>query len=95
MSAVLEFEDQTGERVVSLNEKNVIGRGDDCSIRVQSATISRRHGELNFEEGRWMVADLNSASGTWVDRMQIKGSCELKDGQAFKMGTVTFVLRLT
>ena len=96
MSApVLEFADQSGKRVVSLKEQNVIGRGEDCSVCVRSSTMGRQHGELNFENGRWMLADLNSASGTWVDARQLRASCELRDGQTFKMGNVEFALRLT
>ncbi|MBL8940705.1 MAG: FHA domain-containing protein [Archangium sp.] len=96
MSApVVEFADQSGKRVVPLKEQNGIGRNDDCSVAVKSPTMSRRHGELNFENGRWMLSDLGSASGTWVDGKQIKPSCELHDGQTFRMGNVDFVLRLT
>ena len=96
MSApVLDFADQNGKRSVTLKEQNDIGRNDDCSISVKSPTMSRRHGELNFENGRWMISDLGSASGTWVDGKQIKTSCELRDGQTFRMGNVEFVLRAT
>lgn len=96
MSApVLEFADQSGKRVVSLKEQNVIGRGEDCSVCVRSSTMGRQHGALNFENGRWMLSDLNSASGTWVDARQLRASCELRDGQTFKMGNVEFALRLT
>lgn len=94
-SAVLEFHDQSGKREVPLKEQNVIGRDDDCSVAVKSPTMSRRHGELTFENGRWMLSDLGSASGTWVDGKQIKPSCELHDGQTFRMVNVDFVLRLT
>ncbi len=96
MSApVLEFADQSGKRAVTLKEQNIIGRGEDCSVCVRSSMMGRRHGQLNFENGRWMLSDLGSASGTWVDGKQIKPSCELHDGQMFRMGNVDFVLRLT
>ena len=95
MPPSLEFEDQSGKRVVPLREQNVIGRSELCVICVKSPTMSRKHGELKVEAGRWMLADLGSGSGTWVDGRQLKPSGELRDGQAFKMGNVEFVLRLT
>ncbi len=45
----------------------VIGRDDAADVRFPVSAVSRRHAELRFERGRWVVADLESRNGTLVD----------------------------
>ena len=45
----------------------VIGRSSACQIVLGDDTVSRRHAELRFEDGRWLLRDLGSSNGTWVN----------------------------
>ncbi|MBN2582341.1 MAG: FHA domain-containing protein [Planctomycetes bacterium] len=45
----------------------VLGRDDDCDIRVNSDAVSRRHCELAPMGSNWRVRDLGSANGTVLD----------------------------
>src|SRR4051812_28037071 len=45
----------------------LIGRGDDCDVVVQSTEVSRRHAELRREGPIWIVRDLQSRNGVFVD----------------------------
>ena len=40
--------------------KRVIGRHDQCDVRLGSDNVSRFHAQLTFEQGRWRIADLKS-----------------------------------
>src|SRR5205085_4566809 len=47
-----------------------IGRGDDCDIRFDAhrdTRVSNHHAEIRFEEGRYLVVDVGSSNGTFVN----------------------------
>jgi hypothetical protein len=45
----------------------LIGRSSSCQIVLGDDTVSRRHAELRFDEGRWLLRDLGSSNGTYVN----------------------------
>ncbi|MCH8990567.1 MAG: FHA domain-containing protein, partial [Acidobacteria bacterium] len=47
-------------------EPSIIGRTSD-QIQLSDNGASRRHAELRFENGVWMLSDLNSSNGTYVN----------------------------
>jgi peptidoglycan lytic transglycosylase D len=52
-----------------------IGRGDDCDIRFDShrdTRVSNHHAEIRFEEGRYLVVDVGSTNGTFVNGKLIR-----------------------
>jgi hypothetical protein len=44
-----------------------IGRSDDCEVCVDDDHVSRNHAEVRFENGAWLICDLNSTNGLYVD----------------------------
>lgn len=48
-------------------ERVLIGRDETADIRLPVSAVSRRHAELRFERGRWLLTDLGSRNGTLVD----------------------------
>lgn len=65
-----------------------IGRERNNEISLRDARISRTHAELTFERGFYVIRDLGSANGTWVNGKQIKVA-PLTDGAVVKMGAST------
>lgn len=49
----------------------LIGRAEDCDIRIKSSSISRHHCAIEIDDGDWVVRDLGSTLGTNVDGVQI------------------------
>lgn len=43
-----------------------IGRATDCTIRSNRKSVSRRHAEFHYSNGRFEVIDLNSSNGTYI-----------------------------
>lgn len=43
-----------------------IGRATDCTIRSNRKSVSRRHAEFHYSNGRYEVIDLNSSNGTYL-----------------------------
>lgn len=48
-----------------------IGREPGCAVRLEDASVSRRHARLRPEKGRWHVQDLESGNGTMLDDVRI------------------------
>lgn len=65
-----------------------IGRGELADVRLDDATVSRRHAELRPELGAWMVIDLGSANGVLVNDERIAAPRRLVDGDRVGIGQV-------
>lgn len=54
-----------------LRDATLIGRGADCPIRVDDPMVALHHAEVRLVDGRWLVADLGSRTGTFVGGLRI------------------------
>ena len=52
-------------------ERIVIGRDPSCDITIDSPQVSRQHAELTRRGQGWLVRDLGSSNGTWIDGRRI------------------------
>ena len=85
-----------GDRELPLSEgENVIGRHPACEVRVDRASVSRRHARLRVAGGIAVLVDLESKNGTFLNGERIRGEAALADGDVIGLGTtlVTFVTR--
>jgi hypothetical protein len=69
----------------------VIGRSRDCEVCVHDILLSRRHCQIEPAGPNWVVSDLMSKNGTFLNGQEI-GRHMLGDGEALRMGKtiVTF-----
>ncbi len=67
-----------------VTDRTVIGRGRHCDIRLNTSQVSRRHAVIRFDGTRYIVEDLSSRSGTFVNRKKIR-SAVLHDGDAIQI----------
>jgi two-component system NtrC family sensor kinase len=79
-----------GRTLKTQDEVVLIGRGSD-QIPLTDQTISRRHAELRLENGAWMLVDLNSANGTYVNGVRIEKPLRLKHGDQIRLGSTLLV----
>lgn len=56
----------------------VIGRRSDCQIFVPDMRVSRQHARLWKDGEGWMLEDLGSNNGTYVNGARVQGSSPLK-----------------
>jgi diguanylate cyclase (GGDEF)-like protein len=62
-----------------------IGRGDDCTFAVPGDQVSRKHASIHRILGKYVVADLGSTNGTFVNGERIEQQ-SLKDGDQIRVG---------
>ena len=63
-----------------------IGRDSSNEIPVNDAEISRRHSRLSFKGGKYVVEDLGSTNGTFVNGQRLTGPHVLKSGEVISLG---------
>ena len=71
----------------------VIGRRQDCDLCIPLMVISRRHCELNQDQGQFKIRDLGSRNGTFVNGTQVKES-ELNPGDKVNIGPISFAVQI-
>lgn len=55
------------------NETTLIGRGEDCGVRLPSPEVSRHHAVLErIDGGGFRIRDLQSRNGTWIRNQAIE-----------------------
>lgn len=64
----------------------LIGRESD-QIALSDQTISRRHAELRAENGGWILEDLQSANGTYINGVRLRQPVRLKHGDQIRVGS--------
>jgi len=83
-----------GEREVRLTEgENLIGRGTDVPLHVDSMEVSRHHARILVAGGRAVLEDLGSMNGTALRGQRIKGPTELSDRDVIVIGGISLVFR--
>ncbi len=77
---VLKYNDVELQRFTLTNERCLIGRAKDCDVQIAERRLSRRHCEIIRDSSGFVLQDLGSQNGTYVNRKRIQGSHGLKHG---------------
>lgn len=72
-----------------------IGRGPESGVQVSVESVSRRHARLQRVNGAWLLSDLKSSNGTFVNGEPVTEPRVLRDGDILTFGKVTFTFRTT
>ena len=73
----------------------VIGRAPEAELRVQHASVSRRHATIRCEDGTARIADLGSHNGTRVNGELVRDSRMLASGDVATVGDVVLVVHFS
>lgn len=72
------------------NEPALIGRSSD-QIHLTDHGASRRHAEIRPANGSWVLVDLNSSNGTYLNGQRVISPITLKHGDQIKVGSTVLV----
>jgi pSer/pThr/pTyr-binding forkhead associated (FHA) protein len=74
----------------------IIGRAEDCNLRLPNRFVSRHHCELlvNGRDHVVRVRDLGSQNGTFVNDGPVVDDCELKNGDRLVVGCIPFEVHI-
>lgn len=63
-----------------------IGRDSTNEIVINDAEVSRRHARLTFQGGKYVLEDLGSTNGTFVNGQRLAGPRVLRTGEVVSFG---------
>jgi diguanylate cyclase (GGDEF)-like protein len=80
---------EAGRRFFLDGEELIIGRSSDADIQVDRDSVSRRHARISRAADGWVVCDLQSTNGSYVNDMPIREH-KLVGGDRVKIGNAVF-----
>jgi pSer/pThr/pTyr-binding forkhead associated (FHA) protein len=89
---VVEPAGQAG-RSYPLDNEASIGRAAGCQITLDDTYASQIHARVFAREGQWLVEDLGSTNGTWLNRHKVSGPMVLQRGDRLQIGNTVMELR--
>jgi predicted component of type VI protein secretion system len=63
-----------------------IGRGDSMDVLIDNVSVSRRHAEIREENGTWLLRDLGSSNGTFLNGQRVNADQPLRPGDEISLG---------
>ena len=82
------IDQETGRSYPVTTQRTAIGRERvPGGIVLHDPNVSRRHAEIVYDNGEWVIHDLNSTNGTLVNDIDVE-ACSLRDGDIVTIGLV-------
>jgi hypothetical protein len=61
------LKEESGARILILEAETLVGRRESCMLSIGDGCVSSVHASIRWSESRWIVRDLNSTNGTWLN----------------------------
>jgi pSer/pThr/pTyr-binding forkhead associated (FHA) protein len=84
----------SGARFLLKSDRTVAGRHPKSDIFLDDITVSRSHAEFTRDQGSFVIADLGSLNGTYVNRHQLTQPTGLRTGDEVQIGKYKMVFFL-
>ncbi|MCW4466658.1 DUF3662 and FHA domain-containing protein [Glutamicibacter sp. MNS18] len=83
-----------GQRYALHHPSIVLGRSNSTDIPIEDPGVSRQHFRVEKRQNGYVVVDLGSTNGTYVDGRRITGETRVSDGSVISLGKTKVVFRL-
>jgi predicted component of type VI protein secretion system len=75
-----------------LTGQAIVGRSPDCDVVVRDVLLSRHHCRFESKDGAWVVVDLGSKNGTFIEGRKVE--CQpLSDADIVRCGRTRIIFR--
>lgn len=84
-----------GDRLVTKYRgqgETTIGRDPGCELMLDNLGVSRRHAQLREIGDRYIIEDMNSTNGVFVEGRRISAAAQINPGDEIKIGKFTLTL---
>ena len=75
------------------DQQITIGRANDATLVVNDDYAATRHARLFPQDGQWIVEDLGSTNGTYLDRQKVTQPTPVPVGVPIRIGKTVLELR--
>jgi hypothetical protein len=83
-----------GKRLLIAPTGTTLGRSRGCDIVLDDPGVSRRHAEIRASDDGWMIQDLGSTNGVFLNRSPIEGPAPLRSGDQIELGETKLVFEV-
>lgn len=73
-----------------LGEHTLIGRSSENDLIINNKYVSARHAVIYLQNDQYMVRDLESKNGTFLNGSRVRTGTSLADGDVLNFGGVSF-----
>ena len=80
-----------GSKFVLDNDVTKAGRHPDSDIFLDDVTVSRRHAEVAHGKDGYLLRDVGSLNGTYLNRERIESEAPLRNGDELQIGKFKLV----
>lgn len=77
-------------KTLSLGEFVTLGKDPQCQLQLESPQVSDRHARIEKKEQSYLIRDLRSSSGTFVNDARVMEAC-LQDGDIIRLGDLEMI----
>jgi hypothetical protein len=74
--------------VFPLTPSTLVGRHPGCTVALDDSFVSAEHAELERHRGGWLLRDLGSTNGTFVNGAEVIAPTDVRDGDIVQFGRV-------
>jgi hypothetical protein len=74
-----------GQRIVIEQQPLIIGREETCDVVIPDRQVSRQHARIRLEADQYVLEDLGSKNGTFVNGQELPGPYPLQDGDEIQI----------
>jgi pSer/pThr/pTyr-binding forkhead associated (FHA) protein len=85
--------DKVGTEIALSGRQLTIGRAGDSDLIVDDEYASTHHAKLVFINGDWLIQDLDSTNGTFLDGQKVSTPLPVAMNTQVRVGQTTFELR--
>jgi FHA domain len=82
-----------GTSIGLTDQQITIGRANDATLVLSDDYASSRHARLFPQNGQWIVEDLGSTNGTYLDRQKVTQPTPVPAGVPIRIGKTVLELR--
>jgi pSer/pThr/pTyr-binding forkhead associated (FHA) protein len=82
-----------GTSLALTDQQITIGRSNDATLVLNDDYASSRHARLFPQDGQWIVEDLGSTNGTYLDRQKVTQPTPVPTGVPIRIGKTVLELR--
>jgi pSer/pThr/pTyr-binding forkhead associated (FHA) protein len=83
----------TGMTIDLTDQQITMGRANDATLVLNDDYASTRHARIFPQDGQWIVEDLGSTNGTYLDRQKVTRPTPVPVGVPIRIGKTVLELR--
>jgi serine phosphatase RsbU (regulator of sigma subunit) len=76
------------------NSAVTVGRSASCDVQIIDKRVSRHHAVIQPQRHGYVIEDLGSKNGTYVNNKPLVGRCQLRNGDRIQIGDCELVFEL-